>query len=279
MERKRLLNPAGDDAADQYQTPCWGSFLDCFGMFCGTACLIPFCGCCCNPYQTVDAGHKGVVVKFGRIDRVLDPGMHKVNPVSEKLYSVNMMLHVKALDSQEVMTKDNLPVTIDGDVFYKRTDPVRSTFSITHLTYSIDQLAHSTLRNIFGRYNLQECLAHRDEISKEIREIARDQATGWGIEITNIQIRDIKVPNHIRDMLASAATAEREAAAKLISARANVAAAKMMREAADQLNSEAAMQMRHIEMLEKIALSENSKVVFVPTEHKQVGALLDLNRQ
>jgi regulator of protease activity HflC (stomatin/prohibitin superfamily) len=223
------------------------------------------CGCCCNPYKTVEAGNQGVITSFGRVKEVVEPGMVYVNPLSEKLVAVNVKNQVKSLSSQEVMTLDQLPVTIEGDVFYKKIDAVRATYGVQNVEYSIDQLAMNSLRNVFGRYTLQDCLANRSQIADETLELAKSFSQEIGVQISSIQIKDIRLPQHIRNMLASTATAEREGQATLITAEANVKAAEMMRRAADMLNSEGAMQIRGLEVIERLASSSNSKLVFIPT--------------
>lgn len=282
--RQRLLNnddsnPLVDDRDDDL--PSWGSCLDTLGKCFGTWCMLPFplgcCGACCNPYQVVNAGEQGVVVRFGRVNRVLAAGMHYINMCSEKLYPVDMRLHVHDLTSQEVITKDGVSVKIDGDVFYRRTDAVRATFYTTHLVSAVDRIAHTALRGVFGRHDLADCLAHRDQVAREIAEIVREQAAGWGVEITNIQVRDIKLYQHEQDGLASAARAAREARAKLITMQADVDAARLMHNAAEQLSSPAAMQIRMLETLEKLALSDNTKIVFIPTDPSHLSAAVNLS--
>lgn len=257
-----------------YNEPFWAGFKESIGTCLGYCCFLPpplgTCGCCCNPYQVVDQGSRGIVQRYGRATRVLEPGMHYVNPISEEMISVDIKTHVKELANQEVITKDNLPVTIDGDIYYRRVDVTRSCFSIYDLEYAMDQLGHSTLRNVFGRSTLQECLDHREDLARNIQQIVGEQTKAWGVVVESIQIRDIKIPKHIQEMLASAATAAREADAKLITARADVSAAKLMREAADCLNTDAAMQIRLLEVYSKLALSENAKLIFMPSEMKSM---------
>lgn len=260
---------------DDANEPCWGSCLDFLGRFFGCCCLMPppigSCGCCCNPYQSVSQGYKGIIQRFGKIINVVDSGLQYVNPITEKMTQVDTMLHVKELCSQEVLTKDNLPVVIDGDVYFKRVDVTRATFNVSNLTHAIDQLAHTTLRTVFGHNTLQECLEKRDELANSIQHIVAEQAERWGVNIEQILIRDIRIPKHIQDMLSSAATAEREGRAKIITARADVESAKLMREAADILNSDGAMQIRLLEVYNKLAQSDNAKLIFMPSDYRALG--------
>lgn len=264
MERQPLLN----SNSDAYSNPCWGDFIETLGTCVGFSCLFACCGCACNPYRTVNAGHRGVITRFGRIRDVVQPGMVYVNPISEQLVTVDIRTHVKSLESQEVMTKDNLPLTIDGDVYWHRTDAVMSTYNVVDLTYCIDQIAHAALRDVFGHYDLNDCLTHREEVSLQMQRMVADRVKGWGVVIENVLVRDIRVPNHIRDLLASGATARREADALIIKAEANVRSSKLLREAADQLSTPAAMQIRSLETIERLANSENARLVFLPIDGK-----------
>jgi hypothetical protein len=153
---------------EDYDEPSWAKCQVCCGKCCGFFWLITCCGCCCNPYKTVTAGNKGIITKFGRVRDVVDPGMHYVNPLAEKLQIVDIKAQVKKLDRQEVMSMDQLPVLIEGDVFWRRTgarenrvlfktfiifckDAVKSTFGVLELDRQVDQISMNCLRNVFGR--------------------------------------------------------------------------------------------------------------------------------
>ena len=261
-----LLEDTSDPNA--YDNPCWGGFLEFVGNCFGFSCLCMSCGACCNPYKTVDAGHRGVVTRFGRVRAELDPGMHYVNPITETLYTPNMMCHVHRLNSQEVLTADNIQLTIDGDVFWRRVDARRSLFSVTQLVECIDQLSHAALRDVFGHFKHADCMSHRSEVAEQIANYVREQVGRWGVTIEGVRVRDIKIPRQISDSLASTAMAEREAQAMIIKAKANVDAAKLMHAAADQLNSPAAMQLRALEVYERLALAEGSRLIFLPSDGK-----------
>jgi erythrocyte band 7 integral membrane protein len=272
-ESRLLMQVDGEDGEDpvfvRKQTePCMGGCLDILGVFCGCFCLTTTCGCCCNPYKTVRRGYRGVITRFGTIKQVTGDGLHYVNPISEEIKMADVMLHVKKLSNQSVLTKDNLPITIDGAVYYKTnnniTDIIKSNYSVYDIRMCVDELSHSTLRLVFGKHTLQECLEKRQEFATEIKSILSGQAASWGVMIQDIQIIDIVLPKHIQDLLATSATAVREGEAEIIMAQARVKSAHMMREAADQLNTPAAMQMRQLETYKILAESENAKIIFMP---------------
>lgn len=276
MEEERVrmdINDADEDserliASSGQKEPCMAGCFDFLGKVVGCFCLIGCCGCCCNPYVRVNRGFRGIITRFGSIKNIVSDGLHYVNPVSENIVTVDIMLHVKKLSNQSVLTKDNLPISIDGAVYYQckntKSDLIKSKFGVYNIVMAVDELAHSALRLVFGKHTLQEVLEKRQEFAAEMKAILGTTASGWGINITDIQIIDIKLPKHIQDLLATSATAVREGEAEIIMAKARVQSAHLMREAADQLNSDAAMQMRQLETYKILAESENAKIIFMP---------------
>lgn len=270
MDQQRLINSDDEDYVNMRtrEPSCYGGFLDALGKFFGHCCLFTCCGCCCYPYKTINRGNKGVITRFGSVKEVVNDGLHYVNPITETMTVVDMRRHVKKLSNQQVLTKDNLPLVIDGCVYYRvsntEEDVVASKFGIENISLNVDELAHSTLRLVFAKHTLNECLTNRREFASEMKAILGDQAKTWGIIIEDIQIIDISLPKHIQDLLATGAVAEREAQALLISSRANVQSAELMRQASDLLNTPAAMQMRLLETYKVLAESQNTKVIFLP---------------
>lgn len=283
MEDQRLLmavNGEPDEepiAVRKNPETCMAGCLDCLGQCCGCFCLIACCGCCINPYKRVVQGYRGIVTRFGTVTRILSSGLHYVNPVSENLYLVNTKLNVRKLTSQDILTKDNLAIKIDGAVYYRiqnnPKDIVMSQLGIQNVDAAVNELSHSVLRLVFGQHTLQEALEKRREFAAEIRNILDQQATRWGILIEDIQINDVVIPKHIQDLLSTSAVAMREGEAEIIMAKARVQSAQLMREAADQLNTPAAMQMRVLETYKVLAESKNSKIIFLPLPDSKMDNL------
>lgn len=182
-----IINMIGDEDEQQMfersnknNEPCMGSCLDCLGTFFGCFCLVTSCGCCCNPYKTVKKGYRGVITRFGSIKQIVSDGLHYVNPISEDIRMADLMLHVKKLANQSVLTKDNLPITIDGAVYYyinnTPKDIVKANYGVFNVSFAVDELAHSTLRLVFGKHTLQECLEKRQDFAKEMKNIIGEQA-------------------------------------------------------------------------------------------------------
>ncbi|BCS83434.1 stomatin family protein/prohibitin-family membrane protease subunit ybbk [Cotonvirus japonicus] len=260
-----MIRDSPNDA--EYHEPVFASVLRSIGCFFGYACM-PTYGMCgqCYPYKSINKGSKGVIQEFGRFKREIPDGMHYVNPVTEKISEIDMKIKVIDLGKKNVMTSDKLSIQIDSAVYYKIIDVQNALFKIDNVVHAIIELSYATLRNVIGNSTLETCLSKRDTIAELIKTIVKENIDGWGIEIISIQITDIIVPHDIITSLSSTVVAEREAKAKIIIAKGNVESAILMREAADILNSQAAMQVRSLEVIDKIANSANTKIIFLPSD-------------
>lgn len=257
--------------------------VSCFGGLLGV--LGSYVCCCCNPYTTVVQGHELVVTRFGRYKETLPPGYHYMRPITDKGYDVSMMTHVIDLPGQTVLSnaptllvhrrykffriyisRDTVTAHIDGSVYYKVTDSYTATFTITGRDSCLNQLALSALRACFANHTLQESLENRNVLAREIKEYMDFHSRNWGIEVAHIVIKDITLSKEMQRHLSARASAEREAQAKVIDARGDVEAAKLLREAADTLNSPAALQIRHLENLKAMASNPGTKIIFVPMQ-------------
>jgi len=262
------MDPAISDVENKsaYRSCVW-----CCGNVCG--CIgSAFC-CLCAPYKRVEQGTVGIVKRFGRFHRMLNAGLHKVVPYAEEMREIDMRLCVFDLDRQKMMTHDNLSVDIDIVLRYRIRDPMKAVFEVANVHEVVVQFAYTTLRTIIGAHELQALLTNRAQIAGEIAEAVKHQALSWGVHIDAIDIKDVHLPRDTEGALSAAAVAERTASAKIISARADVQAAELMRQASDVLNTPAAMQIRFLDNLSKLAASPNAKIIFMPTSVKEVEAM------
>jgi len=254
------------DDTEPYSESCWGSIISCCGWALGSCCTVGTCGLCADSpyglYKTVNKGFRGIILRFGRVKEVVSEGLHMVNPISEDLRQVDIRTCVAQLHQQTVLTMDNLSINIDGVVYYTIFDLDKAIFGVQDIGRAVKELALIALRKVFGYKTLQFCLEHRDELAHEIQSSVAKDTEEWGVKINMIQITDIRIPAHIKNILSSAATAKREATAKIILAQADVKAAELMRTASDILSSDGAMQMRMLETYGKLANGRNTKVVF-----------------
>ncbi|KAG1752511.1 uncharacterized protein EDB91DRAFT_1044295 [Suillus paluster] len=243
----------------------YGSFLQSLGACVGFCGAIP----CCplpNPFRNVQQGSVGLVTRFGHFYKSVDPGLVQVNVCTENLRIVDVKIQISPIGRQTVITRDNVNVEIDSVIYFQIVNPYRAAFGITDLRQALVERAQTTLRHVVGARAVQSVVTEREAIAFEIAEIVGDVADKWGVAIEGILIKDIIFSPEVSASLSSAAQQKRIGESKVIAARAEVDAARLMRQAADILASPAAMQIRQLEALQQMAKSGNTKVVFVPMQ-------------
>jgi len=232
---------------------------------------VGFCGAipCCplpNPFRNVQQGSVGLVQRFGQFYKSVDPGLVQINVCTESLRIVDVKIQITHVGRQKVITRDNVEVEIDSVIYFQITNPYRAAFGITDLRQALVERSQTTLRHVVGARAVQSVVTEREAIAFEIAEIVGDVADKWGVSIEGILIKDILFSPEVATSLSSAAQQKRLGESKVIAARAEVDAARLMRQAADILASPAAMQIRQLEALQNMAKTSSSKVVFVPMQ-------------
>ncbi|ODV87306.1 hypothetical protein CANARDRAFT_174375 [[Candida] arabinofermentans NRRL YB-2248] len=253
--------------AFEWQTPdngSYGSLVDSVGYCFGQIGLIPCCLCFSNPYKKVDQGYVGLVTKFGQLYKAVDPGLVKVNPLSEKIILANVMLKTMQIPTMSCYTMDNVSVSLSSVLYYQVTEPHNAIFTVDDIEETLRERTQTTLRQVIGSRNLQDVIERREEIASSIEEVISDTASSWGVKIESLLIKDLNLPQTVSNSLSMAAEAKRIGESKIIQARAEVESAKLMRKAADILASKAAMQIRYLDAMQNMAKSANSKVIFMP---------------
>jgi erythrocyte band 7 integral membrane protein len=168
------------------------------------------------------------------------------------------------------MTKDNVSLFLTSVLYYRITSPHKAAFGISNIRQALVERTQTTLRHVIGARVLQDVIERREEIAQDIRNIVEEIAEGWGVEVESMLIRDMIFSQDLQESLSMAAQAKRTGEAKVIAARAEVEAAKLMRQAADILSSAPAMQIRYLEAMQAMAKSSNSKVIFLPATNQTV---------
>ncbi|KAG8528293.1 uncharacterized protein KY384_007210 [Bacidia gigantensis] len=248
----------------------YGAMINTLGTFVGFCGAIPCCIVCPNPYKPVDQGKVGLVTKFGRFYRAVDPGLVKINPLSETLLQVDVKIQIVEVPSQVVMTKDNVTLTLTSVIYYHITSPHKAAFGISNIQTALIERTQTTLRHVVGARVLQDVVERREEVAQSIGEIIEDVAHGWGVQVESMLIKDLVFSKDLQESLSMAAQSKRIGESKIIAARAEVEAAKLMRQAADILSSAPAMQIRYLEAMQAMAKTANSKVIFLPSQNQTV---------
>ncbi len=206
---------------------------------------------------------RGIKFRFGKYVKTLNPGFRWIIPIIETLQIVDIRVITFNILSQEVMTKDNVPSSIDGVVFFKIINPEKAVLEVEEYTFAITQLAQAALRDVCGKVELDTILSKREEIGKNIREIVDSETEGWGIEIIDVKIKDIQLPENMRRMMANQAEAERSRRARIILAEAEEQAADKLLQAGKKIDhSPSAIKLRLYQTLANIAAEKNSTIVF-----------------
>jgi len=236
---------------------------ECFG------CCRTYIVCCCcvvYPYQQIEQSFVGLYERFGKYAKTVGSGLQYFNPCTDQINIIDMKTKIIDLSRQNAITKDNIEVSIDAAVYYHIREPRTAFYSVDNLPRSVTELTYATLRSVCGHYVLQDLLEKRDEVTLELGKFVARHVHEWGIEITNILIKDIVVNKELQDALSSAAKERRLAESKILTAKADVESAKLMRQTADILSSKAAMQIRYLETMKSIANSAGVKIVLIGEE-------------
>lgn len=249
----------------------YGSMINCMGSFFGGLGSVPICICCPNPYKEVRQGSVGLITRFGKFYKSVDPGLVKINPFSESLKLVDVKIQVVPIPRQTALSKDNVNIEIDSVIYWHVTNPYKAAFGISDVRQALIERAQTTLRSVIGSRTLQSVVVERETIALEIEEVLESVSEKWGIQVESILIKDLVFSRELQESLSSAAQQKRLGEAKVIAARAEVDAARLMREAADILSSPAAIQIRSLEAYQTMARTANSKVIFVPTNMQTMG--------
>lgn len=201
--------------------------------------------------------------RFGKYIKTLQPGFKWVIPIVETIQVVDIRVITINIVSQEVMTEDNVPCSIDGVVFFKINDPEKAVLEVEEYNFAITQLAQAALRDVCGKVELDTILSKREEMGKNIKHIVEQETKEWGIEINDVKIKDIQLPENMRRMMANQAEAERSRRARVILALAEEQAAGKLLEAGRIIDkSPSAIKLRLYQTLSNIAAEKNSTIIF-----------------
>lgn len=206
---------------------------------------------------------RGVVFRFGRLVGVRNPGFNVIIPFVDRLIKISLRIVTTVLEPQEVITRDNVTIKVDAVVYFLVIDPVKAVINVENYREATIQLALTTLRSILGQSELDELLAHRDQVNKRLRQIIDGQTEEpWGVRATLVEVKDVLLPEAMQRAMARQAEAEREKRAKVIHAQGERLAAETLAEAAKIIhNQPSALQLRYLQTLTEIAGEKNTTII------------------
>lgn len=205
----------------------------------------------------------GVLFRLGRVVGVRRPGLVIIIPVIDRLTKVSLRIITMPIQSQGIITRDNVSVDISAVAYFRVIDAVKSVVAIENVYAAIDQIAQTTLRKVVGQHTLDETLAETDVINSGIRQILDETTLEWGVEVTLVELKDIQLPDSMKRAMARQAEAEREKRAKIIAAEGESLAAAALGDASDTMMAHPlALQLRNLQTLLELGVDKNTTVVF-----------------
>jgi regulator of protease activity HflC (stomatin/prohibitin superfamily) len=221
---------------------------------------------------------RGVLFRLGRVVGVREPGLRLIVPLIEVLRRVSLRIVTMPIQSQGIITRDNVSVDVSAVAYYRVVDAVKSVVAIENVAAAINQIAQTTLRKVVGQHTLDQTLAETDRINIAIREILDVTTEDWGVVVTLVELKDIQLPESMKRAMARQAEAEREKRAKIIAAEGESLAADQLGAASDIMMAHPlALQLRNLQSLVEIGVDKNTTVVFpapLMSTIQELGAFL-----
>jgi len=206
---------------------------------------------------------RGVLFRFGRLRGTRNPGLRLIIPFVDVLHRVSLRIVTMPIQSQGIITRDNVSVDVSAVAYYKVVDAVKSVVAIENVRDAINQIAQTTLRKVVGQHTLDQTLSETDQINLDIRKILDATTVEWGVEVTLVELKDIQLPDTMKRAMAKQAEAEREKRAKIINAEGESLAAAALGQASDTMMAHPlALQLRNLQSLVEIGVDKNTTVVF-----------------
>jgi regulator of protease activity HflC (stomatin/prohibitin superfamily) len=213
--------------------------------------------------RVVQQYERGVIFVLGRLTGAKGPGLFLVPPFISHMSTVDLRIVTLTVPPQEVITRDNVTIKVTAVLYFYVVDPVAAIVNVMNFKQAITQIGQTTLRNVLGQSEMDELLANRNKINRELQVIIDEQTERWGVKMTAVEIKDVELPATMQRAMAKQAEAEREKRAKVIHAQGELQASTQLAQAAGVLGSQpAALQLRYLQTLTEVAVEKNSTIVF-----------------
>src|SRR5204863_5194489 len=226
--------------------------------------------------RVVQQYERGVIFILGRLTGAQGPGVFWVPPVITRMIKVDLRIITLTVPPQEVITRDNVTIKVAAVLYFHVVDPADSVVKVMNYMQATTQIGQTTLRNVLGQSELDELLAQRNKINRELQTIIDEHTEQWGVKVTAVEIKDVELPSTMQRAMAKQAEAEREKRAKIIHAQGELQASTQLAQAAAVIGSQpAALQLRYLQTLTEIAVEKNSTIIF-PLPIDLVEPIIDL---
>jgi regulator of protease activity HflC (stomatin/prohibitin superfamily) len=216
--------------------------------------------------KIVQQWERGVVLRFGRLISLREPGLNVILPWIDRMVKVDLRVETLVLEPQEVITRDNVTVHVDAVVYFKVIDAEKAVIEVRNYQKATTQIALTTLRSVLGQSELDELLAHRDRINERLQQIIDEHTEEpWGVLVVTVEVKDVQLPERLQRAMARQAESEREKRAKIIHAEGEYAAAEKLVRAGDRMADQPiSLQLRYLQTLLEMAGEQNSTVIPIP---------------
>ena len=213
--------------------------------------------------RVVQQYERGVIFILGRLTGAQGPGVFWVPPIITRMVKVDLRIVTLTVPPQDVITRDNVTIKVAAVVYYYVVDPIAAVVNVVNYGQATTQIGQTTLRNVLGQSELDELLAQRTKVNRELQAIIDEHTERWGVKVTAVEIKDIDLPGAMQRAMAKQAEAEREKRAKVIHAEGELQASAALAQAANVISSQpSALQLRYLQTLTEIAVEKNSTIVF-----------------
>lgn len=214
--------------------------------------------------RLINQYERGVVFRLGKVQEgIKQPGLRLIIPLVDQMRKVSLRIVTLPVDSQKIITKDNVSIDVAAVAYYQVADPIKAIVQIENVVSATYQIAQTTVRNVVGQSTLDEILSETSAINEKIKSILDIATEQWGIYVTTVAVKDIQLPEGMQRAMAKAAEAEREKRAKIIAAEGEQLSAAKLGEAADIISEHPiALQLRNLQVLSEIAVEKNSTIIF-----------------
>ena len=207
---------------------------------------------------------RGVIFRLGKLLGAKGPGLIVLIPIVDRMVKMDLRVVTIDVSRQEVMTRDNVPVTVDAVVYFRVVDPEAAVVKVESFLRATSLIAQTTLRSVLGQADLDDLLARRDKINSTLQEIIDRHTDPWGIKVTAVEVKDVVLPDTMKRAMARQAETERERRAKVIAAQAEFEAAEKLVQAAAMISAQPiALQLRYLQTMREIS-SEHNTTTFLP---------------
>ncbi|HVN97006.1 MAG TPA: slipin family protein [Syntrophorhabdaceae bacterium] len=207
---------------------------------------------------------RGVIFRLGRVlGAPKGPGLIILIPIIDRMTKVSLRTVVLDIPPQDVITRDNVSIKVNAVVYFRVIDPMKAIIDVENFLYATSQLSQTTLRSVLGQAELDDLLSHREQLNEKLQEILDTHTEPWGIKVSNVEVKNVDLPQEMQRAIARQAEAERERRAKIIGAEGEFQASTKLSEASDILSrNPMALQLRYLQTLIEISTEKNSTIIF-----------------